>query len=129
LGNLWLGTVGAGLFLLHNGEELSFQAPAALPNNSISALLEDREQNIWVGTSDGLVRMSSPVVGILSSREGLSDDNIQTIYSDRHGALWLTTITGKIVRYAGGHASDFRLPAPATDLRFRGTFEDYSGAF
>src|SRR3954447_9380600 len=128
-GNLWLGTVGDGLFLLRNGEETALQAPAALPNNSVSALLEDREENIWVGTSDGLVRMSAPVVSSLNTRDGLADDNISTIYSDRRGTLWLTTITGKIVRYANGRAEEFRLPAPATGLRFRGTFEDRAGAF
>jgi len=92
-------------------------------------LLEDREENIWVGTSDGLVRMSAPVVSSLNTRDGLADDNISTIYSDRRGALWLTTITGKIVRYANGRAEEVRLPAPATGLRFRGTFEDRAGSF
>jgi hypothetical protein len=44
------------------------------------------------------MRMSAPVVSILNNRDGLSDDNISTIYSDPHGVLWLTTITGKIVK-------------------------------
>jgi ligand-binding sensor domain-containing protein/signal transduction histidine kinase len=128
-GNMWVGTVGDGLFLVGPGGETSFQAPGALPNNSVTALLEDREQNLWVGTSDGLVRMSAPVVSSLNSRNGLADDNISTIYNDRHGALWLTTITGKIVRYVDGHAVEVHLPAPAAELRFRGTYEDYAGAF
>ena len=78
---------------------------SALPDNSISAILEDREQNIWVGTADGLVRMSAPDVGLLNSRDGLSDDNVSTVYCDRHGSLWLTTATGGIFRYANGRSN------------------------
>src|SRR5205085_12061593 len=74
-GSLWFGTLGDGLIRVQGGRETAFQAPAALPNNSVTALLEDLEQNIWVGTSDGLVRMSAPVVSVLNSRDGLSDDN------------------------------------------------------
>jgi ligand-binding sensor domain-containing protein/signal transduction histidine kinase len=125
--NVWLGTLGEGLFLVRNGKEIAFQAPA-LPNNSVTAILEDREQNIWVGTADGLVRMSAPDVQILGVQDGLSDDNISTIYSDRHGFLWLTTITGRVFRYANGRVEAFRFPAVVRDLRFRGTFEDRTGA-
>jgi len=127
--SLWLGTLGDGLIRVAGGQETAFQTPLALPNNSVTALLEDREQNIWVGTSDGLVRLSAPVLSVLSSRNGLSDDNFSTIYNDRHGVVWLTTVTGKIVRYTGGRAADFQLPAPANKLRIRGTYEDRSGAF
>jgi ligand-binding sensor domain-containing protein len=45
-GNGWLGTVSDGPLLLHDGQETTSKAPAALPNNSISALLEDQEENI-----------------------------------------------------------------------------------
>ena len=65
---------------MRNQRETVFRAPANLPDNSILAILEDREQNIWVGTADGLVRMSAPDVGVLNSRDGLSDDNVSTIY-------------------------------------------------
>ena len=123
-GNMWLGTVGDGLYPGPERQETAFRAPAHCPNNSVSALLEDREQNIWVGTADGLVRMSAPDVSVLNSRDGLSDDNISTIYCDRRGALWLTTVTGKIVRYAERPhrgASDLprarRRPALSRDLR------------
>src|SRR5438309_12079412 len=75
------------------------------------------------------MRMSTPVVSILNNKDGLSDDNISTIYSDPHGVLWLTTVTGKIVKYADGRAVDVKLPAPANGLRFRGTYEDHTGAF
>lgn len=127
-GGLWFGTMGDGLVLFRNGVATSFRSPADLPDNSVSAVLEDRERNIWVGTADGLVRMSAPEVRFLDSRHGLSDDNVLTVYADRRGAIWLTTVTGGVFRYAGGRVDPLRLPAPASGLRIRSTFEDRTGA-
>jgi ligand-binding sensor domain-containing protein/signal transduction histidine kinase len=127
-GAMWIGTLGKGLFLVPNGQNAAVHVPAALPDNSVVAILEDREQNIWVGTADGLVRLSAPEVGLLDSREGLPDDNVSTVYCDPHGSVWLTTVTGEAFRYTGGGIQPVRLPAPADRLRTRGTFEDRTGA-
>jgi ligand-binding sensor domain-containing protein/signal transduction histidine kinase len=128
-GGMWFGTLGDGLLLVRAGKEVAFRSPSMLPDNSVSAILEDRERNIWVGTADGLVRISAPELGLLNSRHGVSDDNVITVYTDRRGALWLTTVTGGVFRYANGRAERVRLPPAADGLRIRGTFEDRSGAF
>jgi len=125
---MWIGTLGKGLFLVPNGHAAAVHVPAALPDNSVVAILEDREQNIWAGTSDGLVRLSAPEVRLLDSREGLPDDNVSTVYCDPHGSVWLTTVTGEAFRYTAGRILPVRLPAPADRLRIRGTFEDRTGA-
>ncbi len=127
-GAIWIGTLGKGLFLVPNGQAAAVQVPAALPDNSVVAILEDREQNIWVGTADGLVRLSAPEVGLLNSRQGLPDDNVSTVYCDPHGSVWLTTVSGEALRYTGGKIQPVHLPAPADRLRIRGTFEDHTGA-
>ncbi len=128
-GDMWLGTEGDGLYRIRDGRKTAFRAPASLPNNNVLAVVEDREQNIWVGTADGLVRMSSPDVGLLNSRDGLSDDNVSTIYCDHHGSLWLTTVTGGVFRYGNGRIEAVRFPPPAKNLRIRGSYEDRTGAF
>ena len=127
-GGMWLGTEGDGLYRVNGPHVTEFHAPANLPDNSISALLEDREQNIWVGTADGLVRMSAPEVAVLSSREGLSGDNVTTTYCGKDGVLWLTTVTGGAFRYANGRVEPVRLPSLADALRIRGVFQDHAGA-
>ena len=127
-GAMWIGTLGKGLFLVPSGQDAAVQVPVELPDNSVAAILEDREQNIWVGTADGLVRLSAPEVGLLNSRQGLSHDNVSTVYCDPHGSVWLTTVTGEVFRYADGKVRAVSLPAPADHLRIRGTFEDHTGA-
>ena len=115
--------------LVRNQQVTVFRAPASLPDNSILAILEDREQNIWVGTADGLVRMSAPDVGALNKRDGLSEDNVATTYCDQRGSLWFTTVTGRVFQYVNGRVEPVHLPPPADLLRIRGTFEDHTGAF
>ena len=128
-GNIRFGTMGEGLFLIPSGRQSAVPSAVRLPDNSVSAIFEDRERNIWVGTADGLVRMSAPDVGVLSSRDGLSDDNVTTVYTDRHGVLWLTTVTGGVFRYSGGQVERVRLPSWADGMRFRAILEDHTGAF
>jgi ligand-binding sensor domain-containing protein/signal transduction histidine kinase len=128
-GNMWLGTEGDGLYRVHDRQVTAFRAPANLPDNSILSILEDREHSIWIGTADGLVRMSAPEVNVLSSRDGLSSDNVTTIYCGQRGNLWLTTVTGRIFQYANGRIHARELPPPADTLRIRGTFLDHTGAF
>ena len=111
-GRMWLGTEGDGLYALGGKTERAFRAPANLPDNSILALLEDREQNIWVGTADGLVRMSAPDVSVLNSRDGLASDNVLTVYCGRRGTVWMTTVTGRVFQYVNGRIQAVR-PAAA----------------
>ncbi|HEY8903777.1 MAG TPA: two-component regulator propeller domain-containing protein, partial [Chthoniobacterales bacterium] len=48
-GNLWLGTLNAGLFLFRNGQ--FSHVPTS--QSSITSILEDRDGNVWVGTQGG----------------------------------------------------------------------------
>jgi ligand-binding sensor domain-containing protein len=128
-GNMWLGTDGDGLYLVHDRSERVFRAPANLPDNSILSILEDREHNIWIGTADGLVRLSAPEVNVLNSHDGLSEDNVSTVYCGHGGDMWLTTVTGRLFQYANGQISARKLPPPGNGLRIRGTFEDDAGTF
>jgi ligand-binding sensor domain-containing protein len=128
-GNMWLGTEGHGLYRVHDRQETFFRAPVNLPDNSILSILEDRERNIWVGTADGLVRLSTPDVSVLNTGDALSGDNVLTVYCGHRGELWLTTVTGRLFQYVNDELNAKELPPPATALRFRGTFEDHAGTF
>uniref|UniRef100_Q024A3 Histidine kinase n=1 Tax=Solibacter usitatus (strain Ellin6076) TaxID=234267 RepID=Q024A3_SOLUE len=126
-GNMWIGTEGDGLYRVNPQGEIVFRAPASLPDNSILALWEDREQSIWVGTADGLVRLSAPDVGVVNSRDGLTSDNVTTVYCGQRNTLWLTTVTGRAFQYVNGRVKAVKLPPSADSLRVRGTFEDHAG--
>jgi hypothetical protein len=68
---LWVGT-SAGLWLCKSTE---FSRPpaleGALASEAIECLLRDRENNIWIGTGNGLYCVEPKVVSTFTSRNGL----------------------------------------------------------
>ncbi len=124
-GNLWAATVGRGLLRIHDGQTTTWRAPRGLPDNTVSAVFEDREGNLWAGTEDGLVRYTHTAVDTLTTRDGLSDDNVATVYQDRNGTLWIATATGELYRREGDRLTPFPLPLAAA----RSVYLDRAGAF
>jgi signal transduction histidine kinase/ligand-binding sensor domain-containing protein len=64
-GAVWVGTIGEGLWRVVAGprdEEWAIERitlNTGLTSNSVRSLIEDRDGNIWVGTTAGLHRLSS----------------------------------------------------------------------
>ena len=72
--NLWVGTIGQGLWRVRPRRPTGYQTERAssltgLLSDGVGALLEDKDGNIWAGTTEGLSRLtprrvaSSPIRG------------------------------------------------------------------
>jgi hypothetical protein len=56
----------------------------------VSALLLDRENALWVGTTDqGIYRVYDGGVDRFRSPDGLSSNSVNSFYEDREGNLWV----------------------------------------
>ena len=114
-GSVWIGTY-AGLVRWTaggDGEQGEPGQPAGgrvetyttgrgLPSNIISSLMEDRDGNLWVGTSGGLVRMKSGRTDVLTERDGLASDWVLALHEDREGTVWVGTQGGGLDSLADG---------------------------
>ncbi len=127
-GHLWAGTYGQGLFRYGTGEPAVYRAPAVLPDNYILALLEDSEGNVWVGTQNGLLRLSRSVVSTVATGLPGAPESIKTIYEDPNRSIWLTTLSGRLYRLDGSKAVPAALPAGLSALKVRTVFRDSTGA-
>jgi signal transduction histidine kinase/ligand-binding sensor domain-containing protein len=59
------------------------------------ALIVDRHQTLWVGTeSQGLYHIHDGRADHYGAAQGLSGDEVKSIYEDREGDLWITTDKG-----------------------------------
>ena len=101
-GNLWVGTIRAGLYKL-NRERIQFVRyrnnttdPASLASNEIASLFEDREGGMWVGTrGDGADRFTrKPLLFRRYAHEpgnpnSIGRDVVIAVFEDSHGILWL----------------------------------------
>ncbi len=98
-GSIWAGMDNSGgLFRLHNQSVTHYTARDGLMDAAISALHEDRENNLWIGTRQGLCR--------LSNENFLTETNVQNrpiraICEDPGGQLWFGGDAGLMRRRNG----------------------------
>ncbi len=93
-GTILAGTFADGVFRLVGNNAERLDTRNGLPNNRIWSMLEDREGNLWVGTSGGLSRMRATPFSSLTMRSGLSDDYVRAVLEDKLGNLWVGTSNG-----------------------------------
>lgn len=104
---LWLGGGGAGLIRYQRGNGITAVLghipgdPHSLSDNGVRSLYESADGTLWVGTQNGLNRMSADDrragrnrFTLFTQAEGLSNNTIYGIVPDRNQRLWLSTNRG-----------------------------------
>jgi signal transduction histidine kinase/ligand-binding sensor domain-containing protein len=99
-GSIWIALdgVGPGLGVRYysNGSFLSYVVPG-FDGTTIRAvaLLVDRQQTLWVGTeSQGLYHIHDGHADHYGAAQGLTGDEVHSIYEDKEGSVWVTTDRG-----------------------------------
>ena len=64
-------------------------AHKGLSSDSIMALAEDREGNIWVVTAQGVDRFTDTPVISLSAAEGMCSAEVVSVLASRDGSIWV----------------------------------------
>jgi len=113
-GSLWLATDdGAIRFIPESWKSKnSFEHLGAgiLPSNSITSVLCDSKDRIWLGSVDmGIFRLNSPYekqVKIYDADKGLSSNDVNVIFEDVEQNIFIGTFGGGVSKY---------LPALETD--------------
>jgi ligand-binding sensor domain-containing protein/signal transduction histidine kinase len=100
-GNLFVGTLGAGLFrFAADGKVTAITAREGLSHNSVLSLVVDREGTIWVGTDGGgLNRLKRQVFDVLSEARGMV---VQSVCEDDRGGLWIGSNGGEVALWQEG---------------------------
>ncbi|MGA9117910.1 MAG: two-component regulator propeller domain-containing protein [Bacteroidota bacterium] len=105
-GNTWAGSYLSGLFRLTpplaGGSVSVVSKKMGLAGNYVSALCEDTEGSIWVGTEVGLNRLSDGSVVTLSDVDGFTDESANALTQTPDGTLWAGTDGGGLVRIQHG---------------------------
>ncbi|HEV2453533.1 MAG TPA: two-component regulator propeller domain-containing protein, partial [Verrucomicrobiae bacterium] len=102
-GALWIGSVGSGLSCWQAGRLQRFTVHDGLPSDSITALAEDHDGRIWVGTQSGLAAVQDARVIRVDSSESFSGKRVATLFCDRKGVMWAGITGVGIYCYRDGH--------------------------
>jgi ligand-binding sensor domain-containing protein/signal transduction histidine kinase len=127
-GEVWIGSYGHGLMRLQSGHIERFSAPSSLPHNNVLSLFDDGEDDIWVGTQGGLLRLSPSSASTITTADG-APQSINTIYQDPRGTLFVTALNGTLFQVSGQTLVPASLPPEVSTLPVRNAFRDSGGTF
>ena len=122
-GALWIGSIGHGLYRYANGGFSHWTSADLLPSNTVLSLFEDAEQQVWIGTQEGMVRLSKTPVSVMPL-PGDSDPDIGTISADPNGTIW--AVSSGVFAIRDGVARPYKFPN-LPDVPIRNVFRDRSG--
>jgi len=125
-GTLWAGTAGQGLARYQNGEWTSLKNADGLGSDYVTALWEDAEGSLWIGTRDGLSQLSDIKLPIYSRTEGLGAGASRTLATAGTNGLWVATDTG-IYRVDGNRITNYLAESFPTNHYVKLVYEARNG--
>jgi diguanylate cyclase (GGDEF)-like protein len=93
-GNIWFATIAGGLGRLSTPLLTSIGLAEGLSNAASVAVLEDRKGRVWVGSLQGLNRLTSDHSAVPVAPGLLGKAAVLALFEDREGALWVGTRNG-----------------------------------
>ncbi len=86
--NFWLGGASGLAERTPDGRISTFSTGDGLPSSAVRMVTEDRDGNVWAGTTGGLARFEGNRF-VLAHDGGKSQDEVRSIFEDREGNLWV----------------------------------------
>jgi signal transduction histidine kinase len=128
-GRLAVSTYDEGLqFMLPSNTVQQLDAEHGLPADYVTALVEDREGNLWIGAGDqGLCRLRPSSIEMMSPPDGWGNWSVQTVIAARDGSVWAGTEGAGIYRLRNGTWTHLDRAAGLTNLAVKTMLEDPAG--
>ncbi len=80
----------------------SWGTEAGLPQNTVTAIVQDRDGYMWLGTRDGLARFDGVQFKVFGLEKGLPSVDISCLFEDHQGILWIGTYGAGLCRMRQG---------------------------
>jgi ligand-binding sensor domain-containing protein len=125
-GGLWIGTRDQGIIHVKDGQSDTFTQADGLSGNIACSLFEDREGNIWFGSSKGLDRFRKLPVTTLSSRQGVPHELTTATVATTDGSMWVATRDG-LARWKGGRPIIYRQREGLPHSKVQTLYQDADG--
>jgi ligand-binding sensor domain-containing protein/serine phosphatase RsbU (regulator of sigma subunit) len=112
--DIWIGTWGGGVMSYNSSSnrfEMNYRINSFMNQLLITALEVDQSNNLWVGTTDGLVyyEIDNQLVDRLTQSNGLAGNEISTIYTDSKNTVWVGARGKGLTKIIGSKISKIKL--------------------
>src|ERR1700733_985107 len=125
-GTMWGGGDGASLNSW-DGSKFTAHRIQKLPADASIRALECSGDDLWVGTTAGLVRIGKSGEQLLTSKDGLADSRILCLGESQEGGLWIGTRNG-FSRLRNGEIESYRPQEGLSQSTVYSMFEDAEGS-
>ncbi len=99
--NIWVGTIGDGLFRYKDGNIEFYTVDQGLLSNNINCLYNDINGNIWVGHDNGFSIIKDGKIKSYNKAGEKPFTSLRAITGDKHGQVWLASYIYGVVTYDG----------------------------
>lgn len=104
-----------------------FDKVHGLKSGIVTCLLNDREGNIWIGTSEGVLKYDGHTFSSYTTKEGFIDNDVRSIRQDKKGNIWFGTFNSGISVFDGYSFTSFTEKEGLCGNSVNGIAEDNSG--
>jgi signal transduction histidine kinase/ligand-binding sensor domain-containing protein len=111
-GSIWVAT-SEGLDEFRDLPVTSLSVKQGLSSATANSVLAARDGSIWIGTTDGLYRWKDGRTTIYRKRSDLRlpDDEIQSLFEDERGRIWVSSFSGLAAFEKGNFTAASPVPA------------------
>jgi signal transduction histidine kinase/streptogramin lyase len=89
------------------------------------SMTRDRQGDLWFATTGGLVHVTDKQSRVYTTRDGLPDNGVQSVYHDSDGTAWIATVSG-LARIRDGTVVSFAKIGALGEIVFE-VLEDDAG--
>ncbi|MCK4746137.1 MAG: hypothetical protein KAT15_03840, partial [Bacteroidales bacterium] len=119
-GSVWLVSDSRILQVISTDQEpIIYEQEIGIKNNKILSFLIDQEDNIWIGFSGGLQRLTSRR-GLRNFHPATIDSYIYSVFQDKQDRLWITSDNG-IFYFRNDQLVNFTPQTGTSNTKFTGT--------
>jgi len=94
-GRLWFGVGDDYVVCRDHLEWRRYRIPRHLTRPYVSTLVEQADGTVWAGSvSEGLFQFQGGQLAAINAANGLSDNMVESLLTDREGNLWVGTAAG-----------------------------------
>jgi ligand-binding sensor domain-containing protein/signal transduction histidine kinase len=125
-GRFWVGSINA-LRYLDKGRLIRFTEQAGFSGYvEFSVISQDRDNNIWFGTDQGLSRYAGGQATVFTKEDGLPDNYIVALLQTRDGKIWVGT-RGGLASFESGKIESLTTADGLASNYIRSLYEDADG--
>lgn len=138
-GYLWVGTRNNGVTIFNETRDKAFKLVTGSNDNNVTSnsikVITGSGKDIWIGTNNGLNRINkeSMVIDKYTVEDGLTGNNIKSLFYDSKGYLWIGSAEGlDILNVENGeiiNLNSLLIENDVKDLYIEDIYEDLNGVY